>query len=148
MAQLPLFNLFFLGLGLALGWGVRRFHNNIYFEVHVFQPNIIWHIANSIVQWHQIGYWTFVRIIYRALSAFRVYDTISCERWMVRPMPLDFTVTINTSAVSSTEANRLTLKSCVIDVYRTLPTKVTIQKRKSTPPCAGLQLQHKLGLEL
>ena len=24
------FNLFFLGVGLALGWGVRRFHNNIY----------------------------------------------------------------------------------------------------------------------
>ena len=24
------FNHFFLGLGLALGWGVRRFHNNIY----------------------------------------------------------------------------------------------------------------------
>ena len=30
VAQMPLFNLlFFLWVGLALGWGVRRFHNNI-----------------------------------------------------------------------------------------------------------------------
>ena len=33
---------------LALGWGVRRFHNNIY-QVHVFQPNIIWYIANTLL---------------------------------------------------------------------------------------------------
>ena len=31
MAQMPLFNLFFLGLGwLALSWGVRRVLNNMY----------------------------------------------------------------------------------------------------------------------
>ena len=33
------FNLFFFWVGLAWGWGVRRFHNHIYFEVYVFQPN-------------------------------------------------------------------------------------------------------------
>ena len=27
MAQMPLFNLFFSWVGLALGWGARRFHN-------------------------------------------------------------------------------------------------------------------------
>ena len=38
------FNLNFLGLGWLLGWEVRRFHNNdIYSEVHVSQPNIIWY---------------------------------------------------------------------------------------------------------
>ena len=31
------FNLFFSWVGLALGWGVRRFHNDI---LYVFQPNI------------------------------------------------------------------------------------------------------------
>ena len=44
--QMPLENLICLGVGLALGWGVRRFHNNIYY---VFQPNIIWYIVNTIV---------------------------------------------------------------------------------------------------
>ena len=30
-------------VGLALGWEVRWFHNNIYyFEVYVFQPKRIW----------------------------------------------------------------------------------------------------------
>ena len=28
-------------VGLALGWGVRRFHSNIYSGVYVFQPNIL-----------------------------------------------------------------------------------------------------------
>ena len=32
------FYLIFLGVGLALGWGVRRLHNNVYL-VDVFQPN-------------------------------------------------------------------------------------------------------------
>ena len=33
---MPLLTCFFLGVGLALGWGVRRFHNE---DLHVFQPN-------------------------------------------------------------------------------------------------------------
>ena len=36
------FNPFFPWVGLALGWGVRRFHYNVYFEAYVFQPNRIW----------------------------------------------------------------------------------------------------------
>ena len=34
--------------GSALGWGVRRFHNNID-KVFVFQPNIIWRMANALL---------------------------------------------------------------------------------------------------
>ena len=40
------FNLFFLGvIGLVLGWGVRRFHNNTYM---FSQPNRIRKIANTL----------------------------------------------------------------------------------------------------
>ena len=37
----------FSGVGLALGWGVRRFHNNIYI---VSEPSRIWYIANTLVE--------------------------------------------------------------------------------------------------
>ena len=39
VAQNAAFSLVFLGVGLALDWGVRRFHDNIY---AVFQLNRIW----------------------------------------------------------------------------------------------------------
>ena len=40
------FNLVFLGLGSALGWGVRRFHHNIYFELLV--PGICFPIQHNL----------------------------------------------------------------------------------------------------
>ena len=41
---------FFVWVGLALGWGVRRFHNNSY----IFQPNTIWYFVyrKHSVMWH------------------------------------------------------------------------------------------------
>ena len=43
VAQNATFNLITVGVGLALGWGIRRFHDNIY-QVYVFptQQNLVY----------------------------------------------------------------------------------------------------------
>ena len=86
MAQIPLFNLFFLGLGLALGWGVRRFHSNIVMFSNPTVFGILQSIANTLISilvtsliGNVVPIWTPIMNIkpWVILSAGLIYTTLS-----------------------------------------------------------------------